>query len=128
MDKEGSWYDGIPLYKHNYEIGKRIRDYEVENVRRFIDEPRAEGNPVIVAGDLNDWCGSDCLNTMMGACLKGAWWDGGNGFGWTYFGWGLRLRLDYILYSDVLELVDVRVIDSDVSDHKPLMTRIEFRD
>ncbi len=121
MDKDASWFDGIPLYKRNYEIGKRIRKYEADNVRRFIDEARAEGGVVIVAGDLNDWCGSDCLNTLMGDDLKDAWWEGGNGFGWTYFDWHLRLRLDHILYSDGLKLVDVKVIDSDLSDHKPLM-------
>ena len=54
MDKDASWFDGISLYKRNYEIGKRIRDYEARNVRRFIDEAHAEGKPVIVTGDLND--------------------------------------------------------------------------
>lgn len=121
MDKDASWFDGISLYKRNYEVGKRIRDYEAENVRRFIDEARADGMPVIVAGDLNDWCGSDCLNALMSDDLKDAWWEGGCGFGWTYFGWHMRLRLDHILYSDELELVDVKVVDSDLSDHKPLV-------
>lgn len=134
MDKDASWFDGLSLYKRNYEVGKRIRDYEAENVRRFIDETRTDpstdsgtGMPVIVAGDLNDWCGRDCLNTLMGDNLKDAWWEGGNGFGWTYFGWHLRLRLDHILYSDELELVDVKVIDTDISDHKPLMAKFRFR-
>lgn len=127
MDKEASWFDGISLYKRNYDVGKRIRDYEAENVRRFIDDTREEGKPVIVAGDLNDWCGSDCLNTLMGDDLKDAWWEGGNGFGWTYFGWNLRLRLDHILYSDELELVDVKVVDTDLSDHKPLMARFSIK-
>lgn len=127
LDKDASWFDGIYLYKRNYEIGKRIRDYEAENVRRFVDDARVEGKPVIVAGDLNDWCGSYCLNTLMGNDLKDAWWEGGNGFGWTYFGWHLRLRLDHILYSDELELVDVKVIDSDLSDHKPLMARFRIK-
>lgn len=99
MDKDASWFDGISLYKRNYEIGKRIRDYEARNVRRFIDEAHAEGKPVIVTGDLNDWCRSDCFETLMGSDLKDAWWEGGNGFGWTYFGWNLRLRLNHILYS-----------------------------
>lgn len=127
MDNDVSWLSGLNLYWRNYKVGKRIRDYEAENVRRFVDDARAEGKPVIVAGDLNDWCGSDCLNTLMGDDLKDAWWEGGNGFGWTYFGWHLRLRLDHILYSDELELVDVKVIDSDLSDHKPLMAKFRFR-
>lgn len=140
MNKDASWFDGISLYKRNYEVGKRIRDYEAENVRRYIDTARNDGMPVIVAGDLNDWCGSDCLNTLMGSKssrsskvpgsndqLKDAWWEGGNGFGWTYFGWHLRLRLDHILFSDELELVDVKVIDTDLSDHKPLMAKFRFK-
>lgn len=132
MDKDASWFEGIPLYKRNYDIGKRIRDYEAENARRYIDEARAHSTesgtnmPVIVAGDLNDWCGSNCLNTLMGDDLKDAWWEGGNGFGWTYFGWHLRLRLDHILYSNELELVDVKVVESDISDHKPLVARFRF--
>ncbi len=83
--------------------------------------------PVIVGGDLNDWCGSKCLNTMMGTDLKDAWWEGGHGFGWTYFGWHLRLRLDHILYSNEMELVGVTVVDSDLSDHKPLKATFRMR-
>lgn len=127
MSKDDSWFDGLSLYKRNYDVGKHIRDYEAENVRRFIDEARTDGKPVIVAGDLNDWNGSYCLNTLMDKDLKDAWSEGGRGFGWTYFGWHLRLRLDHILYSDELELVDVKVIDSDLSDHKPLMAKFRFR-
>ena len=124
MKENSHWWDGVPLYLRNYKIGKRIRDYQARNVRRFIDEARAEGKTVIVAGDLNDWCGSTTLNTLMGEgdnALKDAWWEGGNGFGFTYQGWHLRLRLDHILYSDGLELQDVKVIDSDLSDHRPLV-------
>ena len=116
MDKDASWTDGLSLYWRNYKVGKRIRDYEAENVRRFIYSERVAGKPVIVTGDLNDWCGSTTLNTLMGEgdnVLKDAWWEGGNGFGFTYQGWHLRLRLDHILYGNGLELQDVKVIDSD---------------
>lgn len=130
MSKDSHWWEGIPLYYRNYEVGKRIRDYQARNVRRFIDEARAEGKTVIVAGDLNDWCGSTTLNTLMGEgndALKDAWWEGGNGFGFTYQGWHLRLRLDHILYSDGLELQDVKVIDSDLSDHRPLVAKFKVK-
>ncbi|MCQ2148549.1 MAG: endonuclease/exonuclease/phosphatase family protein [Bacteroidales bacterium] len=126
MDEDASWLSGLNLYFRNYRVGKRIRDYEAENVRRFVDEASFEGKPVIVAGDLNDWSGSYCLKTLMGKDLKDAWKERGRCFGWTFFGWGLRLRLDHILYSDELELVDVRVIDTDISDHKPLMARFRI--
>lgn len=128
MDKGTSWLGGVPLYWRNYKIGKRIRDFEARNVRGFIDDARSAGMPVIVAGDLNDWCGSDCLETLMGNDLKDAWWEGGRGFGWTYFGWHLRLRIDHILYSDELQLTDVRVVDSDLSDHKPLKATFSWKE
>lgn len=127
MDEDASWLSGLNLYLRNYKVGKRIRGYEAENFRRFVDEARSEGMPVIVAGDLNDWNGSYCLKTLMGKDLKDAWKEGGRGFGWTYFGWHLRLRLDHILYSDELELVDVEVVDTDLSDHKPLMARFRIK-
>lgn len=128
MNEDASWLSGLNLYLRNYRVGKCIRDYEAENVRRFVDEARSEGKPVIVAGDLNDWNGSICLKTLMGKDLKDAWKEGGRGFGWTFFGWGLRLRLDHILYSNELELVDVKVVDTDLSDHKPLMTHFRFKE
>lgn len=127
MDEDASWLSGLNLYFRNYRVGKRIRDYEAANVRRFIDDARSEGKPVIVAGDLNDWNRSYCLKTLMGKDLKDAWKEGGRGFGWTFFGWGLRLRLDHILYSDELELVDVKVLESDISDHKPLLAKFRFK-
>ena len=130
MKEDSNWLKGIPLYFRNYKIGKRFRDYQALNVRRFIDEARAEGKTIIVAGDLNDWCGSTTLNTLMGEgdnALKDAWWEGGNGFGFTYQGWHLRFRLDHILYSDGLELQDVKVIDSNLSDHRPLIARFNIR-
>lgn len=144
MNKGASWFEGISLYKRNYDVGKRIRDYEAQNVRRFVEDARTSTSsatrmPVIVSGDLNDWCGSDCLDILMGfkgfqkasdgfnGELKDAWWEGGNGFGWTYFGWHLRLRLDHILYSDEFELAEVKVVDTDISDHKPLVAKFKFK-
>ena len=67
------------------------------------------------------------MNIIEGNTLKDAWWEGGNGFGFTYKGWHLRLRLDHILYSDEFELCDVRVVDSDVSDHRVLVADFKLK-
>ncbi len=146
MPEGANWVRGIPLYLHNYLIGKTLRDYEAWNIRRQMDS-LSVGMPVIVAGDLNDWCGSDCLDILQGiegkskrqvqrgkengtsvGYLSDAWWEGGNGFGFTFDAMHLKLRLDHILYSDEIELVDVKVIDTDISDHKPLMARFRVKD
>lgn len=126
MNQGDKWADGLSLYWRNYKMGKRIRDFEAQNVRDFVNDSRSKGLPVIVAGDLNDWCGSKCLKTLMGSDLKDAWWEGGNGFGSTFYGWNMWLRIDHILYSDDLMLVEVKVVDSDLSDHKPLVARFKL--
>lgn len=65
MDKDASWVEGIPLYYRNYKIGKLIRDYEARCIRGYIEQDQKDGRPVIVAGDLNDCVGSNCLDVLM---------------------------------------------------------------
>ena len=77
-----------------------------------------EKYPAIVMGDMNDISGSYTLRRIEFAGLTDAWWKGGFGYGTTYHDHGLRLRLDHILYDeDRLTLTDVKVIDTDASDH-----------
>ena len=37
MEKGSSWFDGLSLYINNYKMGKKIRDYEAENIRIILD-------------------------------------------------------------------------------------------
>ena len=81
-----------------------------------------EPYPAIVMGDMNDISGSYTLRRIEAAGLADAWWKGGFGYGTTYHDHGLRLRLDHILYDeDCLTLSDVKVIDTDASDHNALV-------
>lgn len=121
MDDDSKWSDGLPLYYHNYLLGKKIRNWEVDNLRPYLDSLNNASVPVIIAGDLNDWSGSYCLETLKHGILKDAWWEGGFGFGKTYDAWHLRLRLDHILYSPHFELQGVHVEKSELSDHYPLI-------
>lgn len=77
-----------------------------------------EKYPAILMGDMNDISGSYTLRRIESAGLTDAWWKGGFGYGTTYHDHGLRLRLDHILYDEErLTLSDVKVIDTDASDH-----------
>ena len=81
-----------------------------------------EPYPAIVMGDMNDISGSYTLRRIEAAGLADAWWKGGFGYGTTYHDHGLRLRLDHILYDEhCLTLSDVKVIDTDASDHNALV-------
>ena len=121
MREDASWLDGLPLYYENFKIGQKIRNWEADNLRLYLGSLEADDTPVIIAGDFNDWSGSYCMNTIRDEKYKDAWWEGGLGFGVTYDGWHLKLRLDHILYSHHFKLENVYVEKSKFSDHRPLV-------
>ena len=85
-------------------------------------------NPIIVLGDMNDISGSYAINRIKSVELANAWWKGGFGYGTTYHGNGLRLRIDQILYQESrFELRNVKVIGSDLSDHNALVAEFSFK-
>ena len=92
------------------------------------DALSSESYPAIVMGDMNDISGSYTLRRIESAGLTDAWWKGGFGYGATYHDHGLRLRLDHILYNeDRLQLTDVKVIDTDASDHNAVSSGFKLR-
>ncbi len=79
------------------------------------------GLPVIVMGDMNDFNKSKPLMILRSSGLKDSWWEGGNGYGATYHNGWMRLRIDHILYSEKLKLCGIKVIETDLSDHNPMV-------
>ena len=121
MNNVDSWISGLGLYLNNYKVGKIIRDFEADNMRIVLDSLASKGQPVIVAGDFNDWSGSYCMKTIEGNSYEDAWWSKGFGYGATFDAWHLRLRIDHILYDHHFDLQQVFVGQSGFSDHKPLV-------
>lgn len=120
MKESESWLSGIGRYHEAIKSASVIRYWEAKNLRHALDSI-GNNHSVIVAGDFNDFNQSTCLNTIQGNVLQDAWWEGGNGFGFTYYGFGLTLRLDHILYNEKLKLQDVEVGSSELSDHRSLI-------
>ena len=82
----------------------------------------SDKNRQIVCGDFNDICGSTTMRSFKRAGLSDAWWKGGLGYGHTYHGMGLRLRLDHILFTrKSMKLINVYVPHSYCSDHDPIV-------
>lgn len=105
--------------------GFRERRREADSIYKVCMK---EQRPLIVMGDLNDLSCSPSVNRIRGAGLKDAWWEGGNGYGSTYHDGWLLLRVDHILYDgDGLELIDVKVIDNNLSDHNALMAKFKIK-
>lgn len=82
-------------------------------------------DPVIAMGDFNDVWGSPTLNVLKRAGLKDAWWEGGTGYGATIHH-PLPYRIDHIMHSDGLQLMGVKVISTDLSDHNPVVARFKI--
>lgn len=77
--------------------------------------------PIIVMGDMNDFNGSAPMDSLRDAGMANAWWEGGFGYGATYHKGWLRLRIDHIYFNEKLKLKDVKVINTDLSDHNILV-------
>lgn len=125
-------YDGATL---NEELGNDTTSYE-----RYKDAQKQRSiqahwtkvtvleskHPVIVMGDMNDFNCSAPLDTLTSCGLMDAWWEGGNGYGCTFhLGW-MRLRIDHILHSKELKLESIKVIETDLSDHNPVVAEFSI--
>lgn len=98
---------------------------EADSIYAYLQDVK---NPIIVMGDMNDISGSYAINRIKSVGLVDAWWKGGNGYGTTFHGKGLRLRIDHILYQESrLKLQNVKVIDSDLSDHNALVAEFSLK-
>lgn len=115
--KENKFLD-LPNYYANYRESKERRTMQAELI---LDCILSEDLPTIVMGDMNDFSGTSPLNTLQKVGFKDAWWEGGNGFGITFHEDWMHFRLDHILYDANWELSSVKVVQSDLSDHRPLV-------
>lgn len=121
MGKDTLTIVGCHLSSSNNHIAKGYENRRVEADSIYANI-KNEKFPIIVMGDFNDISGSYAINRIKKVGLEDAWWRGGFGYGTTYHDKWLRLRLDHILFQDQkIKLLDVKVIDSDLSDHNAVV-------
>ena len=120
-------YDGIAFEKEfqcdtssyeKYKYAQESRSFQAHWTKKAV---LVSKHPVIVMGDMNDFNSSPPLDTLTSCGLKDSWWEGGIGYGSTYHDGWMRLRIDHILYSKELKLESVKVKDTDLSDHNPVV-------
>lgn len=101
-----------------YKLAQKYRSFQTEWIKKEVMKSK---HPVLLMGDMNDVNCSAPLDTFATCGLRDSWWEGGNGFGTTYHDGWLRLRIDHILHSDKLKLQSIKVIDTNLSDHNPVV-------
>ncbi|EKD30749.1 MAG: hypothetical protein ACD_77C00477G0017 [uncultured bacterium] len=101
-----------------------IRAYQADAVRSIIDTTTI---PVIVCGDFNDIPTSYTFSTIKGKNLIDGFREAGSWLGGTYREMGGLLRIDYILHSKNFKCIDYSSPNIDLSDHRPVISKLVFR-
>lgn len=110
--------DDKPLSYQRYKEAKVLRCFQAHWTKVSVIESK---HPVIVMGDMNDFNYSAPLDTFATCGLKDSWWEGGLGYGATFHDGWMRLRIDHILHSKELKLESIKVIETNLSDHNPVV-------
>lgn len=103
---------------NRYKLAQEERCVQGHWIKKAIMETK---HPIIVMGDMNDFNCSAPLDSLTSCDLRDAWWEGGNGYGCTFHSGWMRLRIDHILHSKELKLQSIKVIETDLSDHNPVV-------
>ena len=81
--------------------------------------------PVIVAGDFNDTPASYIYQRMR-KLLRDSYREKGKGFGTTYHGKFPAFRIDYILHDERLTPLSYQRMNSEISDHYPIIATFQL--
>jgi len=87
--------------------------------------PHYNQNTIILAGDLNDVPGSTTYH-IINNCLQDAWARVGTGDGFTIPVQNAARRIDYIFYSGNIKPVYAETIQTEASDHLPVVVKFMY--
>lgn len=82
-------------------------------------------NEILLCCDLNDIPVSYSY-ARLAKKLNDAFTEGGNGIGSTYIGNFPFLRIDYIMHSSKIKVLDFNTVDNELSDHRPITCILEL--
>jgi endonuclease/exonuclease/phosphatase (EEP) superfamily protein YafD len=120
-----TWLPYLRQYRNAY----RARAEEVERLAATIDR---ETLPVIIAGDFNEgpfsWAYRRLSRVAGGGMRADAFHVAGRGDGRTYSGRRPVVRIDFVLADPAFEIVDAVVPATRISDHRPVVVRLRWRE
>ena len=113
---------GLDAFWNNLNRGYVYREVEANS----IVEALYKNMPTILMGDLNDINGSTTLSILKKDGLQDTWWQAGSGYGHTYYKQGLYFRLDHVMTTNDIYVLNVTVPRCLASDHYPIVADIKL--
>lgn len=98
-----------------------------QQVERILEHKKNSKYPVLLCGDFNNTSYSYVYKNLASS-MNDAFVDCGNGIGTTYLFDSFPMRIDYILASEELEIVQFETIKKTFSDHYPVSAIISWKD
>lgn len=106
----------------------RYRRQEVATVLRIADRLGTGDELALFGGDLNATPGSAVIEMVRGGGWNDAWAGCGSGEGRTYPAHAPAKRIDYLVVPGALRCDSAAVIESETSDHRPVLFVISRRE
>ena len=100
------------------------RTQELRQVAAIAREQPAD-RPLVVGGDLNATPDDPGLAAFRDAGLRDAWLECGSGDGFTYPADKPVKRIDYLWLAGTLQCASATVLDTRISDHRPLLVTLK---
>ena len=97
---------------------------EIDTVLRLMKSNRRSGLPAVAGGDFNAEPDSEVYRRVIASGWRDAWAECGAGTGLTYPADKPVKRIDYLFLVDPLHCSNARVIETTISDHRPLLVTL----
>ena len=100
------------------------RAQEIAQLVDVIQQQQSAGTPFVVGGDFNSTPDNIVLEPLKTAGLRDAWTECGSGDGFTYPADKPAKRIDYLFLAGDLHCCAAAVLDTQVSDHRPVLVTL----
>jgi endonuclease/exonuclease/phosphatase family metal-dependent hydrolase len=103
---------------------EQYRLQESTGILEIVKRLSASSAPLVAGGDFNAEPGSETYRRLMAGGLRDAWLECGAGDGFTYPADKPVKRIDYLFLTAGLLCTHAEVLDTRISDHRPLLVTV----